>query len=404
MENKEICGTLDREEDRDMDIREWEYSRVYAQVDLDAIESNLEHIGLQTGPQTRVLAVVKCDGYGHGSVPIARAIEKMEEVGGYATATAEEAMELRHAGIGKPILVLGYTFPYAYEELIRQGVRMTVFREDTLDQLEKAAKRVGAKACVHVKVDTGMGRIGIQPREESLAFLGRIADSEYLELEGIFTHFAKADEKDMGYTEGQIERFRQFVARAEAWLGMRIPFRHASNSAGILRMKEAHLDLVRAGIILYGLYPSEEMVGEADWLRPALSLHSHLVYVKDAEPGQSISYGGTFMAERRMRVGTVPVGYGDGYPRSLSGKGSVLVRGKRVPILGRVCMDQLMVDLSSVPQAAEGDSVVLLGRDGEEEITAQELGTLSGRFNYELMCDLSPRVPRVYLRGGRPLQ
>ncbi len=395
---------LNREEEKVMDSREWEYSRVYAQIDLDAIESNLEHIGLQTGPRAKILAVVKCDGYGHGSVPIARAIEKMEEVGGFATATAEEAMELRHAGIGKPILVLGYTFPYAYEELIRQDVRMTIFREDTPGQLEAAAKRVGRKAYVHVKVDTGMGRIGIQPREENLAFLERIAASEYMELEGIFTHFAKADEADMGYTEGQMERFRQFVDRAEARLGMGIPCRHASNSAGILRMKEAHLDLVRAGIILYGLYPSGEMAGEADWLRPALSLHSHLVYVKEVEPGQSISYGGTFMAERRMRVGTVPVGYGDGYPRSLSGKGSVLVRGKRVPILGRVCMDQLMVDLSDLPQVSEGEPVVLLGRDGREEITAQELGVLSGRFNYELMCDLSPRVPRVYLREGRLLQ
>ena len=313
-------------------------------------------------------------------------------------------MELRQAGIKKPILILGYTFPYAYEELIRREVRMAVFREDTLGQLEEAAKRVGGKAFVHVKVDTGMGRVGIQPREEELAYLRRIADSDYLELEGIFTHFAKADEKDMRYTLEQMEKFRQFVALAEARLGTRIPCRHAANSAGIVRMKEAHLDLVRAGIILYGLYPSEEMTGEADWLRPAMSLHSHLVYVKEVQPGQSISYGGTFTAKERMRVGTVPVGYGDGYPRSLSGKGSVLIRGKRVPILGRICMDQLMVDLSTLPDVTEGEPVVLLGRDGREEITAQELGALSGRFNYELMCDLSPRVPRIYIREGRLLQ
>lgn len=206
-----------------MDIREWEYSRVYAQIDLDAIRSNLEQIGLQTGSQTKVLAVVKCDGYGHGSVPIAKAIEDMETVGGYATATAEEAMELRLAGIHKPILILGYTFPYAYEELIRQGVRMTVFREDTLGQLEEAAKHVKGKAVVHVKVDTGMGRIGIQPREDSLAFLRRIVSSDYLELEGIFTHFAKADESDLGYTLEQMEQFRQFVTLAEKRLGRRIP-------------------------------------------------------------------------------------------------------------------------------------------------------------------------------------
>lgn len=387
-----------------MDVREWEYSRVYAQIDLDAIEHNLEHISRQIGARARVLAVVKCDGYGHGSVPIARAIENMEMVGGFATATAEEAMELRRAGIHKPILILGYTFPYAYEELIRQGVRLTVFREDTLERLETAARRVGEKAFVHVKVDTGMGRIGIQPQEENLAFLQRIADSEYLELEGIFTHFAKADEKDMGYTLEQMERFNRFVTLAQDRLGERIPCCHAANSAGIIRMEEAHLDLVRAGIILYGLYPSEDMAGEAKWLRPALSLHSHLVYVKEVSPGQSISYGGTFTADRKMRVGTVPVGYGDGYPRSLSGRGYVLIRGRRAPILGRVCMDQFMVDLSELPKVAEGEPVVLIGRDGQEEITVGELGTLSGRFNYELMCDLSPRVPRVYLQGGKLLQ
>ena len=386
-----------------MDVREWEYSRVYAQIDLDAIEHNLEQISRLTGPQTKVLAVVKCDGYGHGSVPIARGIEKMDTVGGFATATAEEAMELRRAGIHKPILILGYTFPYAYEELIRQEVRLTVFREDMLKSLEKAARDAGKKAFVHVKVDTGMGRIGIQPREENLAFLQRIAASEYLELEGVFTHFAKADEGDMRYTQQQMECFNQFVALARERLGVKIPCCHAANSAGIIRMEEAHLDLVRAGIILYGLYPSEEMEGEADWLRPALSLYSHLVYVKEIEPGQSVSYGCTFTADRKMRVGTVPVGYGDGYPRSLSGRGFVLIGGKRAPILGRVCMDQFMVDLSALPQAAEGDPVVLIGRDGQEEITTGELGALSGRFNYELVCDLSPRVPRVYLRGGKLL-
>lgn len=386
-----------------MDAREWEYSRVYAQVDLDAIEHNLVQIGRQTRSGAKVLAVVKCDGYGHGSVPIAGAVENMDIVGGFATATAEEALELRQAGIHKPILILGYTFPYAYEGLIRQDVRLTVFRRDTLERLEKAAQYVGKKALVHVKVDTGMGRIGIQPEEENLAFLQRIADSEYLELEGMFTHFAKADERDMGYTLKQVERFNQFMDLVQSRLGIRIPCRHAANSAGIIRMEEAHLDLVRAGIILYGLYPSEDMEGEADWLRPALSLHSHLVYVKEVGPGQSISYGGTFTADHKMRVGTVPVGYGDGYPRSLSGRGAVLIRGKRAPILGRVCMDQFMVDLSEIPQAAEGDPVVLIGRDGQEEITAGELGNLSGRFNYELMCDLSPRVPRIYLRGNRLL-
>ncbi len=384
-----------------MDIREWEYSRVYAQIDLDAIRANLAYIRQRIDPHTRILAVVKADGYGHGSVPIAKETENLEELGGYAAATAEEALELRRAGIRKPILVLGYTFPYAYEELIDQEVRLAVFREDTLEQLEETARRMGRKAIVHVKVDTGMGRIGIQPREENIAFLKRIAASGNLELEGIFTHFARADEADMESTLEQMKRFRDFTALAQARLGIRIPYHHASNSAGILKLREANLDLVRAGIILYGLCPSEEVAAESEGLQPALSLHSRLVYVKEIEPGQSISYGGTFTADRRMRVGTVPVGYGDGYPRSLSGKGSVLIGGRRASILGRICMDQFMVDLSDLPEASEGTPVVLIGRDGQEEITAQELGKLSGRFNYELMCDISPRVPRVYVKGNR---
>ncbi len=383
-----------------MDSREWEYSRVYAQIDLDAIRANLRHIGERMG-EAKVLAVVKCDGYGHGSVPIARAIEDMETVGGFATATAEEALELRQAGIQKPILILGYTFPYAYEELIRQDVRMTVFRDDTVEQLERAAQSVGKKALVHVKVDTGMGRIGIQPGKENLVFFDRIVQSAWLELEGVFTHFAKADERDRAYTQGQIECFRKYVDDIETHLDRRIPCRHAANSAGIIQFREAYLDMVRAGIILYGMYPSEELKEEAYWLQSALSLHSRLVYVKEVQPGQSISYGGVFTATERMRVGTVPVGYGDGYPRSLSQKGSVLIKGRRVPILGRVCMDQLMVDLTALPDVKEGEPVVLLGKSGDEEITAQELGELSGRFNYELVCDLSPRVPRVYLREGQ---
>lgn len=386
-----------------MDCREWEYSRVYAEIDLDAIKNNLEHIQKAIDPHTKILAVVKTDAYGHGSVPVARTIESLPYVGGYAAATAEEALELRQAGIRKPILILGYTFPYAYEELIRQEVRMALFRQDMLEQLEKAAERVGKRAIVHVKVDTGMGRIGIRPTPENLSFMRRIAQSEYLELEGIFTHFARADETETENAYGQLERFTNFICMTEQHLGIKIPYHHASNSAGILQMKEANLDLVRAGIILYGLFPSEEITHKADWLQPALTLHSHLIYVKEVVPGESISYGGTFTAQKKMRVGTVPVGYGDGYPRSLSGRGQVLIRGKRVPILGRICMDQFMVDLTELPDAVEGDPVVLIGKSGQQQITAEELGELSGRFNYELMCDLSPRVPRIYLQDGKLL-
>lgn len=377
------------------------YERVYAAVDLSAVLHNMERMHEMISPQTGMFGVIKADGYGHGAVPIGRELEKLPYVSGYATATAEEASALRRAGLSKPILILGYTFPYCYEELILEEIRPAVFRKDAVEALNACAGRLQKKALVHVKVDTGMSRIGISPDEEGLSFMEWLSGLSHIEVEGIFTHFARADETDKTAALSQLARFTAFVGEAEQRMGKQIPFKHCSNSAAILTLPQANLSLVRAGIALYGLSPSEEVARELFSLRPALSLKSHLVYVKEIEAGTPVSYGGTFVAGERMRIATVPVGYGDGYPRSLSGKGFVLIRGKRAPIIGRVCMDQFMVDVSGIPEAAEGDEVTLIGVDGGEEITMEELGGLSGRFNYELSCDFGKRIPRVYLKDGK---
>lgn len=376
------------------------YQRVWAEVDLDAIWENMVHMKENIAEKTKILAVIKTDGYGHGGVPIAKMLEQLDFMFGYAAATYEEAHVLREAGVKKPILILGYTFPYCYEELIREEIRPAVYRRDTVEELAAAAVKVGQKAKVHIKVDTGMGRIGITPDEEGLEFVRFLMGHPELEVEGIFTHFAKSDEADKTSANHQLELFQNFIDKIQTELGITIPVKHCSNSAAILEMPQANMDMVRAGITTYGLYPSEEVSKDIVPLRAAMSLYSHIVYCKTIHAGQSVSYGGLFTAQKDTRVATIPVGYGDGYPRSLSGKGYVLIRGKKAPILGRVCMDQFMVDISEIPGVMEGDKVTLLGVDGTERITAEELGELSGRFNYEFVCDLGKRIPRVYRQHG----
>ena len=377
------------------------YSRIYASVDLDAIRLNADNMKRNITPETKIMGVIKTDGYGHGAAPIAKELEPLDYLAGFATATAEEAVILRKCGIRKPILVLGYTFPCSYGEMINHEIRPAVFRPDMIEQLSACARKQNKKAKVHIKVDTGMSRIGIRPDGEGMELVKMALDAPELELEGIFTHFARADERDKSAAESQLARFRQFTDRIEAETGYRIPVRHCSNSAGIVEMREADMDMVRAGIILYGLWPSEEVARDILPLRPVMEVKSRIIYIKEIEAGTPVSYGGTYTAQKKTRVATIPVGYGDGYPRGLSGKGSVLVRGKRAPILGRVCMDQFMVDVTDIPQAEEGDPVTLIGRDGDGQITMEELGGLSGRFNYELACCIGKRVPRIYLKAGK---
>ena len=368
-------------------------------VSLSAIEENYRRIRAALAPRVQVIAVVKADAYGHGAVPVAR---RLEAAGAdmFAVAILEEALALREAGVTRPILILGGVAPGDEREAVRARVSPAVFAPDALARLEAAAVAENAPAHAHLKVDTGMGRIGITPDDEGLDFVKFVMEHPGLEVEGIFTHFAKSDEADKTSANHQLELFQNFIDRIQSELGLEIPVKHCSNSAAILEMPQANMDMVRAGITTYGLYPSEEVSKDIVPLRAAMSLYSHIIYCKTIHAGQSVSYGGLFTATKDTRVATIPVGYGDGYPRSLSGKGYVLIHGKKAPILGRVCMDQFMVDISGIPGAMEGDKVTLLGADGQERITAEELGELSGRFNYEFVCTLGKRIPRVYRRNG----
>lgn len=374
-----------------------EHRRVYAEINLDAVLSNVEQIHKNLAPDTKIMAVVKTDGYGHGSVPIAKLLQEKEFLYGFGVATVEEAVKLRKQGIHLPILILGYAFPECFDTLAQEEIRPALFREDNLLPLAQAAAKAGKKVKVHIKVDTGMSRVGIRPDESGLDFIKKTAQTQGLEIEGIFTHFARADETNKTSAYRQLRLFREFIEKVEQELEISIPVKHCSNSAGVIELPEANLDLVRPGIIIYGLRPSNEVSEEKVKLTPALSLYSHIIFIKELPAGSEISYGGTYVAEKPLRVATVPVGYGDGYPRSLSGKGYVLIHGKRAPILGRICMDQFMVDVTEIPEAKEDDLVTLVGCDGKERLTAERIGEISGRFHYEFVCDLGKRVPRVYV-------
>ena len=375
-----------------------EHNRVCAEIDLDAIAYNMEQMKKRIGDHARLIAVVKADGYGHGAVPVARMFEACSYVWGYAVACLEEATELREHGIRKPILVLGCVFPDQFEEMIRYDVRPAVYMESMAELISQEAVRQGKDAFIHIKIDTGMGRIGFPVTEESADAVERISRLPGIRIEGMFTHFAKADERDKTYTFLQHDRFMRMKELVEK---RQVPVRYfdCDNSAGIIDFPDMKHDLARAGIAMYGMYPSDEVDQKAVDLRPALSLVSHVSFVKEVEAGTPISYGGTFVSDRPMRVATIPVGYGDGYPRSLSNKGYVLIHGKRARILGRVCMDQFMADVTDIPETAFMDRAVLVGRDGDEEITVDELADLSGRFNYEFVCCLGKRIPRIYKKS-----
>ena len=376
------------------------YSRVYAKIDLDAVAWNMEQMKKNLKEGTEMVAVIKTDGYGHGAVQVASMLESCDYVWGYAVATLDEAVVLRAAEIQKPILVLGCIFPDQYWEMLKYEIRMNVYTKEMAEAISALAVEKGEQAYVHIKLDTGMARLGFSAEESSIEEIKEIAELPNLVLEGVFTHFAKADEEDKTFTMMQLEKFEWMTQRLEEE-GVTFPYVHASNSAGIIDVRRADYNLVRAGIAIYGLYPSEEVDKEKVQLKPVLSLKSHIAFVKDIPAGTPVSYGGDFVSEHQMRIATIPIGYGDGYPRSLSDTGYVLIRGKKAPIIGRICMDQFMVDVSDIPEVKFGDKVTLIGRDQEEYLPVEKLSELSGRFNYEFVCDLGKRIPRVYVQDGK---
>lgn len=369
----------------------------YVNIDLDAIAHNF--FAVQNRAGVPVMAVVKADAYGHGAVPIASLLEPQCAM--FGVSSFQEALELRRAGIGKPILILGHTPVDAYEDAIRQGIRPAIFRWEDGLALSQAAQRLGLPAPFHFAVDTGMSRIGFQVCQQDADFCAKIAALPGLVPEGLFSHFATADSSDLTKTQAQAARFAAFDEMLKA-RGVSIPIRHLNNSAGIIHFGGRY-EMVRSGIVTYGMYPSDEVRPELLDLTPALEWVSRITHLKCLPAGREISYGGTYVTTAPTMVATIPVGYADGYRRSLSGKFYVLIRGRRAPILGRICMDQLMVDVTGIPDVGVNDPVVLIGRSGEETITVEQIAQAADSFNYEFVCGISRRVPRVYISGGKEI-
>lgn len=380
--------------------------RTWAEIDLDALARDFRAVRQAANAQAKVCCVVKADAYGHGAVRMAR---EFEELGAdwFAVSNLEEALQLRLGQIQKPVLVLGYTPPEEAAALAKYHISQCVYSLEYAKELSHYAVEAGVTVKIHVKIDTGMSRLGfyyqdISRDEATVQEVKAACTLPGLYPEGIFTHFAVSDEGKEGdaFTMRQFGCFKEMI---ESLLREDVSFevRHCANSAAVFDYPLSHLDMVRAGIVIYGLYPSGELRSRPD-LTPVLSLKSVVSHIKTVKPGATISYGRKFTAQQEMKVATVPVGYADGYPRILSAKGAqVLIGGKRCTILGRICMDQLMADVSDLPEVQVGDTVTLIGRDGQEAISADELASLEGSINYEVVCGLSKRVPRVYLKHGK---
>lgn len=374
---------------------EMELSNTYVTIDLDAIVRNYDRFCQKAG--VPVMAVVKADAYGHGAVAVAKALE--DRCGFFGVSSVAEALELRNAGISTPVLILGHAHSAHFEKLAEQEIRPAVSTWEDAKALSEAAVALGKTAKLHLAVDTGMHRIGMPATEESADLCKKIAQLPGIVIEGVFSHFAKADEQDLSHAVGQRDAFDGFLKMLEE-RDVQIPVRHLNNSAGSINFSK-YYDMVRLGISLYGLYPSEEVDKEILPLEPAMQWYSRVTYVKPLSKGSAVSYGGTFVAPKDMVVATVAAGYADGYRRSLSNRFYVLIRGRKAPILGRVCMDQFVVDVTDIPGVRANDTVVLMGKDGKEEISAECIGAAANSFNYEQVCDISRRVERVYLRNGK---
>lgn len=374
-----------------------DFDSTRVKIDLDAIASNMDAIREKAG--VPVMAVVKADAYGHGAVQVARLLQ--DKCAFFCVSSILEAMELRQAGLSTPILILGHTPADAFPTAIREGIRPTIYRMEDALALSKAAQFLELPARFHFAVDTGMSRIGFQVTEEDADVCARIANLPGLFAEGLFSHFATADCADLSRAEQQAERFAEFDGMLRR-RGVKVPIRHLNNSAGLMNFATPY-EMVRSGIITYGMYPSDEVDPGLLALRPALQWLSRVTHVKTLPAGREISYGGTYVTKADTVVATIPVGYADGYRRNLSGKFYVLIHGQKAPILGRICMDQMMVDVTAIPGVQVGDRVTLVGIDGEEAITMEQISAQADSFNYEFVCGISRRVPRLYVQGGKTI-
>lgn len=376
------------------------YLRTYAKIDLDAIEYNIDSVLKKLAGRAKLLAVIKADAYGHGAVEIGRLLE--DKCDFFGVACVEEALELINAGIRKPILILGYVSPSQFEITVRNDIRVPIFSYETAKALSDEAVKQNKNAPFHFCVDTGMSRIGFQISEESADICKQITQLPNVFAEGLFSHFATADESNLTKAEKQRELFKNFITMLSD-RGVDIPVKHLNNSAGIMVFDET-FDMVRSGIVNYGLYPSEEVDRSLLDIKPAMEWKARISHIKTLDAGREISYGGTYITEKETVVATIPVGYADGYPRCLSNIGRVIVNGQYASILGRVCMDQFMVDITDIPGVKPEDEVTLVGRDGNAVLTMEEVSELAHSFNYELPCRVARRVPRVYIKDGKVIK
>ncbi|MEH7462722.1 alanine racemase [Bacillus thuringiensis] len=369
------------------------------EINLDAVKHNVREFKKSVNDENvAMMAAVKANGYGHGAIQVAKAAIEAG-VSHIAVAFVDEGIELREAGITVPILVLGYTPEEAVEDAIEYDIMMTVYRIEDVRNIERIAERMQKKACIQIKIDTGMSRIGLQG-EEVVPFLQELQKMQHVEVEGIFTHYSTADEVDKTYTLMQKDLFEKAVNTAKE-MGIHLPFIHSSNSAGTMELNNEFQNMVRVGIGIYGMYPSKEVDHKTVTLQPILTLKSKVAHVKQAKQGRGVSYGNTYVATGEEWVATIPIGYADGFSRQLSSKGYALINGVRVPIIGRVCMDQLMLDVTKAMPVHVGDEVVFYGKQGNEEIAVEEVADMLGTINYEVTCMLDRRIPRVYKKNDK---
>ncbi len=372
------------------------YFRTEAAIDLDAAEHNFNVTRAKLPENVKLLCVIKADAYGHGAVPLAKLFEGRADF--YGVACIEEAIELKKAGIKTPVLILGAVPKEFYSDIVKYDIRVPIFNLEDAKALSAEAVKQNKTAPFHFCVDTGMSRIGFQVNKESADTCLEITKLPNIEAEGLFSHFATADEKDLSKAIAQRDKFKEFIKLLEE-RGINIPIKHINNSAGIMNFDE-YFDMCRMGIILYGLYPSHEVDENLLKIKPVMEWRAHITHIKELEPGREISYGGTYKTGETRRIATIPVGYADGYPRCLSNKGKVIINGEFAPITGRVCMDQFMVDITGI-DAKVGDTVVLVGKSGSKELSMEEVSESAYSFNYELPCRVARRVPRTYYRDGK---
>ncbi len=373
-------------------------AHVVAEIDLSALLYNLGQVRKCISPDCQVLAVVKANAYGHGAVPVARTLASAG-VPMLGVAWVQEGVQLREAGIRLPILVMAGAMVDEMGEVLSNRLTPVIYQSRQVQALEKLAKEKGRKVKVHIKIDSGMGRLGASSKKDLLDLAAGLHRAPHLAAEGVMTHMAEDGLEHRSFTQQQLGFFNQAVSLL-AQAGLKIPIRHVANSAMTIDLQAAHYNMVRPGIMLYGYLPSKSLVHPVD-LRPVMALKTSILHLKRLPAGTSISYGRTFTTQRESLIATLPVGYADGIPRALSNRGEVLVRSRRAPVVGRVCMDMMMVDLTGHDDVRVGDEVILMGRQGQETITADDLAQKTGTIAYEILCGIGPRVPRVYLKAPR---